>query len=85
MEDLIDFPVSDDWLDYYHRKGLTPRSSGRSDPEIKLMMKHIGKLYERLERQEAVIQTLLEHLTSRQRKIPDYLVKSGTNDILKEW
>lgn len=27
MEDYIDFPVSDDWLDFYHRQGLTPRHS----------------------------------------------------------
>ena len=26
-DDLIDFPVSDIWLDYYHRIGLTPRRS----------------------------------------------------------
>jgi hypothetical protein len=29
MQDLIDFPCSDDWLDFYHERGLTPRSSGR--------------------------------------------------------
>jgi len=26
-DDLIDFRVSDDWLDFYHRQGLTPRRS----------------------------------------------------------
>jgi hypothetical protein len=26
-DDLIDFGVSDDWLDFYHRQGLTPRRS----------------------------------------------------------
>lgn len=29
IPELIDFPVSDDWLDYYHRQGLTPRMSPR--------------------------------------------------------
>jgi len=24
MENLIDFPVSDDWRDYYYEKGMTP-------------------------------------------------------------
>lgn len=28
-QDLIDFAVSDDWLDFYHRQGLTPRMSPR--------------------------------------------------------
>ena len=33
--DLVDFPVSDDWLDFYHRQGLTPRKSPHyySSPE----------------------------------------------------
>ncbi len=26
-EDLIDFPVGDTWLDFYHEQGLTPRHS----------------------------------------------------------
>ena len=30
QEDLIDFPVSDLWLDHYHEQGLTPRTSGRT-------------------------------------------------------
>lgn len=37
--DYIDFPVSPDWLDHYHRMGLTPRSSGRiprPEPEVNL-------------------------------------------------
>lgn len=28
-DDLIDFPVNEGWLDFYHAQGLTPRSSGR--------------------------------------------------------
>lgn len=31
QEDYIDFPCSADWLDFYHKQGLTPRSSGRPD------------------------------------------------------
>ena len=32
-EDLIDFPVSDIWLDHYHEQGLTPRASGQRQPQ----------------------------------------------------
>ncbi len=32
QEDLIDFPVSDLWLDHYHAQGLTPRTSGGIPP-----------------------------------------------------
>ena len=28
LNDRVDFAVSDDWLDLYHRQGLTPRQSG---------------------------------------------------------
>lgn len=31
MDDLIDFPCSDLWQDYYHERGLTPRRSAQSD------------------------------------------------------
>jgi len=34
MDDLIDFKVSDDWLDYYHDRGLTPRESGKRMNEL---------------------------------------------------
>ena len=44
MEDYIDFPCSSDWLDYYHSRGLTPRSSGRADPEIKAILERVEKL-----------------------------------------
>ncbi len=36
-DDLIDFPCSDDWLDYYHERGLTPRRSNRPSREAELL------------------------------------------------
>ena len=34
VKDMIDFRVSNTWLDWYHQQGLTPRASGqrRSQP-----------------------------------------------------
>ena len=32
-EDMIDFPVSDTWLDFYHEQGLTPRCSDQIQPQ----------------------------------------------------
>lgn len=55
MKDYIDFPCSSDWLDYYHSRGLTPRSSGRADPEIKAIL-------ERIERFEKVMVELLREI-----------------------
>lgn len=45
IEDLIDFPVSDDWLNHYHRKGLTPHYSTRMEQqEIERLRKQINDM-----------------------------------------
>jgi len=62
MEDLIDFPCSADWLDFYHKQGLTPRSSGRpSRVEIELF-KQIEKLNKRVDLQEQILIELFKQL-----------------------
>ncbi|MEC4686724.1 MAG: hypothetical protein VST64_00240 [Nitrospirota bacterium] len=33
VKDMIDFRVSNTWLDWYHQQGLTPRSSGQRRPQ----------------------------------------------------
>ena len=57
MEDLIDFPCSADWLDYYHQRGLTPRSSGRMSPQERYLLSEIRDLQKRM---VTIEETLLE-------------------------
>lgn len=63
MEDLIDFPVSDDWLDFYHRRGLTPRSSGRLPPEVKALYKQMEQMNKRMEMLENQFQEIIKMQT----------------------
>ena len=44
--DLIDFPCSDTWLDYYYEKGMTPRKSSRPSTETLELRKLIKTLEE---------------------------------------
>lgn len=70
MEDMIDFPCSDDWLDYYHRRGLTPRHSGRMDPVVKELLKEIAELRKsQVEMQEVLLEVVreLKELKASQR------------------
>ena len=60
MEDLIDFPVSDDWLDFYHRRGLTPRNSGRLSPEVKALYKQMEQMSKRMEMLENQFQEIIK-------------------------
>ena len=60
MEDLIDFPVSDDWLDFYHRRGLTPRNSGRLSPEVKALYKQMEQMNKRMEMLENQFQEIIK-------------------------
>ncbi len=61
MEDMIDFECSPDWLDYYHERGLTPRSSGRNY-EVEKLAEVVAELLRRQERLEEMILELLEEL-----------------------
>jgi len=54
-DDMIDFPCSYDWLDHYHKRGLTPYGSGRGDPDLK-------RLYHEIRETQHTIQELLETL-----------------------
>ncbi len=33
VKDMIDFRVSNTWLDWYHQQGLTPRCAGQRQPQ----------------------------------------------------
>lgn len=48
--DYIDFPCSDAWLDHYHARGLTPRSSERrrQTAEIAALRREVAGLREAL-------------------------------------
>ena len=58
-EDYIDFPCSADWLDHYHSRGLTPRSSGRSSPEFHALVKILEQQEKRFAELENVIKDVL--------------------------
>jgi len=58
MSDMIDFPCSSDWLDHYHRQGLTPRTSGKKDREYLELLRRI----EKLERQNQEMLKFIEFL-----------------------
>jgi hypothetical protein len=60
-DDMIDFPCSYDWLDHYHSRGLTPRSSGRADPVVKELLKEIAELRKsQVEMQEILLEVVRE-------------------------
>jgi len=84
-EDLIDFPVSDDWRDYYYERGLTPYPSPRYmrgetqalHNELSQLRTEVQKLQEENYQLKATIKSILEHL---KKKTPTQ--KSGGR---KQW
>lgn len=60
-DDLIDFPCSDTWLDFYHERGLTPRSSGKNR-NIQRLEKKIDNLTNAIEQQNKILQQLLDFI-----------------------
>ena len=67
MQDLIDFPVSDDWLEWYHKKGLTPRRPpDRSFDEyayrLEKLLKHYENRIEILEQNQKMLIKLINKL-----------------------
>lgn len=48
IEDMIDFPCSDDWLEHYNRIGLTPRKP-IEDKKYHYLMQRIEKLEKNIE------------------------------------
>ena len=60
-EDYIDFPCSDTWLDFYHERGLTPRSSGKNR-EIAKLERKLDNLTNAIEQQNKILQQLLDFI-----------------------
>ena len=81
-DDLIDFPCSDTWLDFYHERGLTPRSSGKNR-EIARLERKLDNLTNAIEQQNKILQQLLDVLiTKEMAKISNnqiYSKKTGKN------
>jgi len=81
-EDYIDFPCSDTWLDFYHERGLTPRSSGKNR-EIARIERKLDNLTNAIEQQNKILQQLLDVLiTKEMAKISNnqtYSKKTGKN------
>jgi hypothetical protein len=61
MEDLIDFPCSPDWLEYYHLRGLTLRRPVREQTEAGAELRAIR---EGLETLTTTLTKLLERLSA---------------------
>ncbi len=81
MQDLIDFPVSDDWLEYYHRQGLTPRRpSERSFDEyayrLEKLLKHYENRIEMLEQNQKTLIKLVSKLLGEKNTKKGEKVKS---------
>lgn len=65
----IDFPCSQDWLDYYAERGLTPYRSSRGSHEITQVWKEIQKITKKQEElQESLIQ-MIERITKTEESI----------------
>jgi len=54
--ELIDFPVSDDWLAHFHSLGMTPR---QPDPNVQAQ---INELNTKLQSIEAMTQSMAERI-----------------------
>lgn len=80
-EDFIDFPVSSDWLDFYHERGLTPRSSGRLSRVEKMLLERIEKLEEQIAQQQKILVDLVQLLASKRHT--QYRTNTKGLDILK--
>ena len=65
MSDMIDFPCSSDWLDHYHRQGLTSRSSGRMSQTEKMLLEEIKRLWKSHLQMEYVIAEIIREMRSQ--------------------
>ena len=70
MKDMIDFPVSDDWLEWYHRQGLTPRRP--KDGSIEELGWRLEKIIKDLERR-------LEILEQNQKMLADAILQRNSS------
>jgi len=70
MDDLIDFACSSDWLDFYHERGLTPRSSGRFSKTERMLLERIEKLEEQIAKQQEILLQLVKALSRRDVSTP---------------
>ena len=84
MDDLIDFPVSSDWLDFYHERGLTPRSSGKLSRTERMFLERIEKLEEQMARQLEILLAIAEKLQDSASKKVEDMVEQSEWERLKE-
>ncbi len=61
-KDYIDFPCSDDWLEYYYERGLTPRKPQKNEHPL---IRRIEKLEEENSR---LLTLLLKHLEQEDKE-----------------
>jgi len=81
MQDLIDFPVSDDWLEHYHKIGLTPhRPPDRSLEEyayrLEKLLKHYENRIEMLEQNQKTLIKLVSKLLGEKNTKKGEKIKS---------
>jgi hypothetical protein len=81
MRDLIDFPCSDTWLDYYHERGLTPRRSARyglRDETVRLLAEELRSAVSRgMALQESLIARLSQRVAALERRVAALEAQAG--------
>lgn len=72
-EDMIDFPVSDTWRDYYYEKGLTPYPSpryfNRRTDEMKSLNRQIYQQNTTISQQSQQIESLQHKIDRMEKKM----------------
>ncbi len=85
MRDLIDFPCSDTWLDYYYERGLTPRRSARyglqyglQDETVRLLAEELRSAVSRgMALQESLIARLSQRVAALERRVAALEAQAG--------
>ena len=85
-EDMIDFPVSDTWRDYYYERGLTPRPSSKYYNQENRELKNIRQEVERLSRAlEDVLQYLQVAAAKQATTQPTRQITKQSRKVKKTW
>jgi len=70
-DDLIDFPCSDDWRDYYYERGFTkfpsPRySKGNNSENSRNLTEKLESLIKAIEEQNKILRDLLDFMVTKE-------------------
>lgn len=90
-EDLIDFPVSDTWRDYYYEMGMTTHPSPRYWSSRNVETEQLKQLKKEIARLSAVLEKILKQISQtdstllprmpKRRAKPWPVVDTGSNKL----